>query len=372
MPPQERVFNNRARKVFRSRISNGELYFSAGFLVFVFIMGGWFAAQGTNYDPTERDISMALMESGSVEDNLYRTPLKLWVDPEQTATAAPGAAPAANLGIFPPDIVGNGWTPSSRMQEFDASNLYEKINGQAPQYVDFGFNRLHYISLEKKDAGLDLSIEFYDMATLPNAMGIFGAQRDVERPLEQTGDAYYYLTDLGALGIAGPFYFKISGNAVDPGIIEKSKELAESFGILASSGNVDVPKAFAVLSKALKVPFETIIYEKIDVFQFSFAKDFWFGKPDVAGDLRYYLHQVTDTEDQARLYADLVSNFEADHDAIKNDGGVAVLKHQFLSSFQALSADRGWIFGADGAPDAETAESALSALKGALFNGQEI
>lgn len=371
MATTERIFNNRPRKVFRNRISNKEVYFSVAFIFFVVLMGAWFAAQSDNYDPGERDIPMEVMIASSVEDNLYRTPLERWVDPAEAA-AAPGAAPAAKLGIFPPEIVSGGWTPSSRLQEFDPSNLYEKIDGQAPQYVDYGFERLHFVSLEMAGAGLDINIELYDMGSLQNAMGIFGAQRDVARTLTPAGDAYYYTTELGALGIAGQYYFKISGNTVDPAIVDKATEIAGAFGSMANASGGAVPKAFVVLAQTLEVPFEGVTYEKVDVFQFGFAKDFWFGKPGNGTDLRYYLHECSEDETDGGLYDELLTNHQFDHDVVVNEDGYAVLKHQFLGTFQALTYDQGWVYGVDGAPDADAAETALTLLEGALFNGEEM
>ena len=73
----------------------------------------WLVEQRSNYDPGERDIDIALLVAQSVEDNLYKTPLKRWRDPN---LADVGVASVA-LGPFKPSLLEGGWRAVSTPQD---------------------------------------------------------------------------------------------------------------------------------------------------------------------------------------------------------------------------------------------------------------
>ncbi|RLE26346.1 MAG: hypothetical protein DRJ65_05695, partial [Acidobacteria bacterium] len=78
---RERVFNPLKRKVLRKRISSTETRFGVAFVVMLVATGIWILAQKDNFDPSDRDISIEVLENDSVEDTLYQRPLKLWQEP---------------------------------------------------------------------------------------------------------------------------------------------------------------------------------------------------------------------------------------------------------------------------------------------------
>lgn len=132
MVRKERIFTNRKRRVARKRIPGGETIFGGCFVVFLTVLCGWFLSQKDDFNPDDRDISIAVLEESVVEDNLYRTPLQPWIDPVDRSGGS--TAPQYRLGVFPQSILEGGWIPASRLQTFNESNLFEKINGAAPQY----------------------------------------------------------------------------------------------------------------------------------------------------------------------------------------------------------------------------------------------
>ncbi len=365
MAKKERVFNQRKRRVFRTQIPTGEVVFGALFVLVVVGMGWWFLAKRNDFDPSERDISMELMEEGSVQDTLYRTPFERWTDPAQPASASA----AVDLGNFPTAILDGGWTASTRVQEFDESNLYEKIDGAAPQYFQFGFVKLHFVGLEHAD-DLELNIELYDMGEFKNALGIFTAQRDADRTLDERGDVHYYATTVGAIGIIGPYYFKLTGNEENAAITDKAAQIIESFSGLPG-GDVPLPKAFTVFRDVLGIPFAGIWFEKNDVFQFQFAKDFWFGKPDIGGDLRYYVHEAESEEAARTLFDQLLENNLYDYDEVSHTDDSVILNHKFLKTRLAIKRSGTLVYGFDGAPADLDADKTLMTLQEAFQSDEE-
>ncbi|MBI2436074.1 MAG: hypothetical protein HYV26_24720 [Candidatus Hydrogenedentes bacterium] len=333
-------------------------------MALLLLAGGWFSAQHDNFNPAERDISDSLMEAGSMEDLLYRTPLQRWTDP---AVAHAESVPATDLGIFPPTILEGGWQAATRVQEFDESNVYEKIDGAADQYMQYGFKYLHFIGLEHSQAANSLNIELYDMGGFPNALGIFNTQRSAERQIEQVEGAYFYLTEAGAIGITGPYYFKFTGDENAPAMVEKGRQLVAQMSKLVQ-GQVSVPAAFAVLQDKLNVPVDGIAFESSDVFQYGFAKDFWFGKPDPRGDMRYFVHEAADEAVGKDLFGQLRENLLADYSEVQNADTRVVLKHQFLGNYFVLERHGATVYGVENIPQADQVEGLVATFQAAFFD----
>ena len=140
-------------------------------------------------DPGERDISMEVMIAQQIEDHLWEPPLERWVEPG--SRSAGGGAPAMDLGIFPAETIANGWDPTSRVEVFDGTDVYKKINGQETQYKAYGFQFLHFFAIENAEAGLEVNIELYDMGSFQNALGIFAAQRSSGSEVQRKGVRQY-------------------------------------------------------------------------------------------------------------------------------------------------------------------------------------
>jgi len=366
---KEKVFNDRERKIFRKRIPVAEIGFSAFFIGFTALMGIWFAAQRDNFDPSERDISMEVLIEQSVEDNLYKPPLKRWVDPA-VARSTPGMV-GPDLGIFPDAAVAGGWQVSGRVEGFDWDTLYEKIDGQEDQYKQYGFEYLHYVSLEKPGEDLTLNIELYDMGAFPNALGVFSAQRSEGRQVERQEKAYYYVTEVGAAGIVDKFYFKMTGNADSEVIRDHAlrivQEFATGIGDAEEGGAQVASRAFEVLVDGLAVDIQNIQYVKEDAFQYAFAKEFWFARSSEAGDnAQFFVHEAGDADEAKNLFDKFLEEQQFEYTAVEQDDSSAVMKHDFLDTFFSIEHDGPFVYGIEGAADEPGARNALSSLKSVI------
>ena len=357
-----KLFNDRKRKIFRNYISSGELGFGVFFVVFVALMGIWFFTRADKYDPSERDISMEVLIEQQVEDNLYKAPLKRWVDPSNVAMASVVTGP--DLGVIPPQVLSNGWVDSSRLQEFDWDTLYEKINGAEVQYKSYGFERAYFLGISNEAASLEMNIEIYDQGSFTNALGIFWAQRNPGTQLTHEGNAHYYLTDVGAIGIVDKYFFKLTGDQSDPQIVDHAKLFVETFESTVTV-DAEAPAMFTKLRE--EFPFESIGYIKEDVFQYDFCEEFWFAKPDPAADLRYFVHEAESVEAAASLFGDFAEEQSYEYEEVSREENSVVFKHEFLDTFFVLNTNDAVVYGIDSAPDADSATRALGELEELLF-----
>ena len=361
---KDSVFTPHKRKLLRKEFPAAEFWSAAAVLVALVGGGWWVLAQKDNYDPGERDVSIETLQASSVEDNLYREPMKRWVDPARRA--AGGGLPAVDTGIFPATLLEQGWDLDGRVETYEPDTLYEKINGQAEQYLSYGFQRLHYATVAKDDAYVTL--ELYDQERFENALGVFAAQRDEGRPVAQDGQVFFDQTSAGAFGVFGPYFFKISGSAESESVTSKAGQL------LATVAGVPAPasgraQAFEVMTGSLGLEFADVAFVRENVFQYDFMNDVWFGK--AKGEARYFVHEAPDAASAEALLAQLAEEQEFDYEKVATRDGAVLFKHRFLDSWFGVEARGSLLLGVDGAADRATLEALMTRLRKATGDGQE-
>ncbi len=71
-----------------------------------------------------------------------------------------------------------GFKTLSGIETYSAENLYEKINGKAPFYIESGFEKLltqRFVSKDNENLGMELYL--FDMGTVKNAFSVYSVQR---------------------------------------------------------------------------------------------------------------------------------------------------------------------------------------------------
>jgi hypothetical protein len=361
---KDSVLTPHKRKLLRKKFPAAEFWSAVTVLVALLGGGWWVLAQKNNYDPGERDISIEALTESSVEDNLYREPMKRWVDPSRRSAA--GGMPLVDTGIFPATLVADGWDLDGRVEIFEPDTLYEKINGQAEQYLAYGFQRLHHATLAKDDAYL--TVELYDQQRFENALGVFAAQRDEGRPVVQEGQVFYDETSAGAFGVYGPYFFKISGSATSEAVVNKAGQLLKTVAGVAAPADGRA-RAFEALTGKLGLDFADVAYEPENVFQYDFMKEVWFGR--AGGDARYFVHEAQDVESAQTLLAQLGEEQEFDYEKVATEGATTLYKHRYLDTWFGVEARGALLLGVEGAADRATLESLMSRLRKATSDGQE-
>jgi len=152
------------------------------------------------------------------------------------------------LKIWMPGI--NGWDLSEKVEVFNPDNLYDRINGSAPLFIENNFREM--TAMEYIDGDDYITIQAYRHATPEDAFGMYASERSSEMenfPIggEAQGDntnIYFF---------AGCMYVKIWDNSVEPdGIAIRSiaTELANKI-----DPDADYPGIFAVFPADGKQPY---------------------------------------------------------------------------------------------------------------------
>jgi len=116
----------------------------------------------------------------------------------------------------------------------------------------------------------------------------------------------------------------------------------------------------------LGIPFDAVAYQRNDVFQYDFAKDFWFGTPSPDSDLSYYVHQAESPDAAKALFDKLLENHRYDYEVLQGTEHDVLLRHRFLDTFMTLNRRGGLVFGVDNAPEQGELQESLDTLLGAL------
>jgi len=356
---RERVLNPLERKVMRKRFPAIETRFGITYILLLLLAGIWILAQKNNYDPADRDISTEVLVADQVEDNLYHPPLVRWTEPGSVAAAAG----TVDLGIFPDELLAGGWTVDGRVETYDPSTVYEKINGAAEQYISFGFERLHYVTIT--DGESFITTEIYDQGSFANTLGIFAAQRDASREVETEGDLFYYPTPVGAVAGVGRYYLKIAADNQGEKAVAKATSLVPAIAAMPA-GSGSTPKPYSLLTRRLGVPFDKLAYVPQDAFQFSFASSFWFGAVEPGSDTRYFMHEAADAAAATELFGKIVEEQSWEHEVLERTDTRAVLQHEFLDTYFVVAHRGPFVFGVENAVVREAALTANTSIEEVL------
>jgi hypothetical protein len=352
---QEKLFNPLRRKLLRKRIPLIESIIAAAVVIMLAVVAIAVLAQRDRYDPAERDFTA----SEPTDLQLFHTPMKRWAEP-----GAPGAEPREiDLEIFPKEILGDGWELDGRVESYDPTTLYEKINGAAELYLSYGFRKLYYLTIAK--GAHSITVELYDQALFRNALGIFAGQKRPEHEVERFGAIHYYATPVGAIGRHGEYYFKIAGNSGERPVLAKTARMVEDFAGLPVAAT-SVPAPYDILTTKLAISPEEIEYRRDNVFQYDFVEEFWFAPVGGGSQARYFVHQANDAATADALYKRLVEEQKWEFSVDDESDRHILLRHEYLGTFFGLGRSGPFIFGVDAAPDREVALRSLGRLKGTV------
>jgi len=140
------------------------------------------------------------------------------------AAAQPDSLQAPDLAALTPD----GFKELSSPLVYTAGNLYEKINGKAPLYLDAGFLKLftqRFVS--RTDENLWMELYLYDMAGLKNAFSVYSVQKRADVETLSTMQ-FAYKTTNALYFVHGRYYVELLGSAESPDLLEAMKNVADS------------------------------------------------------------------------------------------------------------------------------------------------
>lgn len=333
-----RVINLKTTRLLRKHVSLAENHVT---LLLLFALAGvvlWVALQKDQYDPQSRDLSIDQLTAAPGAIELYERPLKPWSE---------SGSPVAKLSIdpFPSVIVDQQWSAKSGVRQFTADTLFEKINGEADKFIKLGFQNLYYLVLISKDRQ-EIAIELYDHADMANSSGIFATHRTGEETMRQEGEVIYFLTSIGAIGRAGPYFFRIAGTGQSEAIRNKAEQISLAFASLVESA-ASTPRAYRIFNEVFAIPSAQIAFQQHNVFQYDFVSDVWFGTLDIAADTRLFIHEGNSSAEVESLFNSLLAEQQYDYQVIEQAENQVVLLHNYLKNYFVMSRKDRVLFGVE-------------------------
>jgi hypothetical protein len=145
------------------------------------------------------------------------------------ASDGPGDSPAEPAALLPGSDDLPGWVRSTEPEVFNVDTLYEYINGQAPLFLDYGFQDVATAEYTVTADDRSLVVDIYRMAGPEEAFGIFAAERTPgDRPADVGVDGYAGSNVLNFW--KGPYYVKLvsytSGNDTGDVLLQVARSVA--------------------------------------------------------------------------------------------------------------------------------------------------
>lgn len=368
MPDQERVFNTFRRKPYRPFYSLRE--FQTGLLIFVVLgtITGWVVWRGAHTDPdlfVTRD-NLLTAKGGDVP--VYKRPLEQWVEPGGAARTD-ASSETSPVEPFPAAVLSGGWKAAGRVQSFDETNVYKKIDGRETFYKSYGFKKLDFLSLEStNNKNLTLDIELFDLGSVENALGALTAEiSDPKTPVALGSSGLSYFTSNGAFVSQGRYYIRMVGSEAQDGILEKARSLKEAF--TSHFPGEKLPWTYALFVGQLGTAPGQIRYQSEDAFSFSFAKEVYSATiPGSAQTELFITKQSTsqDAEKLAKQFAEGFASYDKSVDAPAGNAGTRLFQNEMINTYDGVGRYENFVLGIRFAGSTEEAVRWMEKLKSAL------
>lgn len=329
---EDLIFNPHGRRHYRRRYSLGEAKASSFVLGGLALVGAYIAYLGAHPGP-ERAQSVVL-DPGTQASS--REPL-----PEGLASAQ---------------------FVESAVRHFDASNLYEKINGRAGYFTARGFQRLsHAVLTLRTDPSVAVDVELYDMASADNALSAYNGERNPSLA-PQKAKAGLSHQDENALYLThGQYYLRAIGSEaserVSAQLVHLKRAIEEGLAVEKASASL------ASVFDALEISPGDVRFQPENAFSFGFAKNVYIAK--LTDDAELFVAAGESEEAASALATQFVDGF-ASLGEIETQAGQRFVKDRYLSTFSAARAQRSIVLGISGSPTPDAANAELARLSAAI------
>jgi hypothetical protein len=150
-----------------------------------------------------------------------------------TTTAGPSLEQTAAITQEPvlDALKPDGFDKLAETETYNTGNLYEKINGKAPLYLESGFNKLSTQRfINKDDENLWFELFVFDMAAVRNAFSVYSVQKRPDtHTLAFAGSGPCYKTSNGVYFTHGRYYIELIGSTESTILDEAMIKIAEKF-----------------------------------------------------------------------------------------------------------------------------------------------
>jgi hypothetical protein len=307
-------------------------------------------------------------------------------------------------GMLPLSGLPPEWTvgkPGDRhLETFNADNLYEKIDGRAESFIQYGVKGMAYTFYHPTgDPSSELQLYVFEMADGLKALGKYGSEKPEEFQNVAIGDAGY--TSAGSLLFyAGRYYTQIVSTKDDPKFAAFALDLAKRVAQIQQGGGTPAPAAAGAAGAAVAVaPASTSTkpaapeakeispatyfallpalgregdakYVAQDVFGYSFLSDVFmadYKEKDVSW--QGFLRPYRDAQEAKSVFEKYVSGVKKDGATIKTltaDGADEMVISTNIGLIDVVFRKGNCVAGANGATSAAPAEAFARALAKSL------
>jgi len=301
------------------------------------------------------------------------------VEAEIAAVPQPQKAIAAMLPLtdLPP-----GWTAAKSgtkyIESFNADNLYEKIDGRAESFLQYGVKGMAYTFYHPTgDPSNELQLYVFEMADSLKALGKYGSEKPDEAKTIPVGDEGY--TAAGStLFHAGKYYTQIVSTQDDPKFAAFALELAKRVAARQKPGGSPAPaKPTAEITPATYFAFLPAAgkqgdnkYVAQDVFGYSFLTDVFMADYK-EGDVTWqgFLRPYGDDKEAKQVLEKYVASVKQDGAEVKTlpvEGADEMIVSSSIGLFDVVFRKGNTLAGANGATSLEPAEAFARSLAKSL------
>jgi hypothetical protein len=165
-----------------------------------------------------------------VKQSKYNAGADIAISKHKVPSSQPETAPESSP--FAPA----GFETLSKPENYDADNLYEKIDGKAPLYLEAGFKGLTtWRFASASDKSLWMEVYIYDMGDIKNAFSVYSVQRRAGTE-ELASMRFAYKTSNGIYFVHGRHYVEIVGSLESGELSEAMAEAAEKITANLAAG----------------------------------------------------------------------------------------------------------------------------------------
>jgi hypothetical protein len=256
-PSETRPAAGNRKEFVRTQVPLAERVASGVIVALLIGLGVVIAWQGRRFDPTRYALRADALKStaenvegktgtirgeAAASRGVVKTATAIQVGPAVPAaegyefTEAPVAAKAVAKGE-PLEVKLSGLTPMSDTEFYSADNLYEKIDGRAPAYLNFNFQQLRCRSFSvTAAAGSFVDVYEYRFDKPINAFGMFALERDAKgRGIDFAPDGY--AGELGFYFRQGPVYVQVIASDQKAPTLALARAIAEDRARLLPADN---------------------------------------------------------------------------------------------------------------------------------------
>jgi len=360
------------RKTFRrTKVSPVERVASLITVVLLGVIGVAIWYQGKHYNPDRFALRTDALKSttaavegksGTVGGMVAGTgdtpaPLKSQTAGEGESGAAEGtAAPAPVIKGEPLEIKIDGLKPMGDTEFYNADNLFEKIDGRAPAYLNFNVQALRCRSFSViGTAGSFVDVYEYQFDTPVNAFGMFSLERDPKGGLLAFAPDGY-VSGMGFFFRQGPRYIQVMASDQNAKTLQLARAIAEDRAkkLPADDAGLDARRSLPVTG----LDPASVQFVQDNAQGQAFLKNVFQANYDFAGKkLPFFLMKATVAEAEAawKSYLEFSGKYGGTATALPDVNGAKVFAAENSGSFKVIYQRDGELGGVVDATDREQA-----------------